>query len=55
MGFFLVPILFAIVGAILAGGEPDRQFLGAAIGLALGMGGAAVAGRWTEKDDEEPT
>lgn len=46
VGFFLVPALLAVVGAVLGVGEPVWQLVGAVAGLAAGTGLVVVAARW---------
>lgn len=44
-GVFLVPPLAAMVGALIAGADRTGQFVGAAIGLAVGLSLAGAATR----------
>ena len=46
IGFFLVPALLAVAGAVLGIGEPVWQLVGAVAGLAAGTGLVVVATRW---------
>jgi hypothetical protein len=46
VGFFLVPILLAIVGAVLGQGYPAWQLVGAVAGLATGAGLAWLTTGW---------
>lgn len=42
-GAFLLPLGLAILGAVLAGTQPNRQVLGALIGLVSGLALAVLA------------
>lgn len=45
LAYFLAPAGLALLGAVLAGGDAVRQLLGGAVGLLLGMTGAALGAR----------
>jgi len=44
-GTFLVPVILAVLGSLLAGESPVSRFLGGTIGLVVGLVGAVVAGK----------
>ena len=48
LGLFLVPVLLAMIGAILNASDPNGQLLGAATGLLVGMLNAIVMARFAE-------
>jgi len=43
---FLVPLILAIVGAMVAGSSQTARLIGAAAGLAVGITAAILAGRF---------
>jgi len=45
LGVFLLPLVLAVAGAVVVGGEGGRQFLGALAGLAVGLAGGVLIGR----------
>jgi positive regulator of sigma E activity len=53
VGMFLVPLVAAIAGAVLAGEGNNRKFLGAVIGLAVGVTVAVLVTKVIRKKDKE--
>jgi len=49
MGFFLTPIVLAIVGATLAGETGGAQLLGGVAGLIVGMAGSLGVARFVHR------
>ena len=47
VGLFLVPLLLALAGAVLAGSDMGAQVVGALAGLGLGLLGSILFARWT--------
>ncbi|HUS90617.1 MAG TPA: SoxR reducing system RseC family protein [Phycisphaerae bacterium] len=45
LGVFMLPLVLAIVGAAVAGGEGTRQLLGALGGLVVGLAGGVCVAR----------
>jgi len=46
VGIFLVPVLLAIAGAVVAGRNQTAQLIGALVGLGLGMVVSIFVARW---------
>ncbi len=53
VGMFLLPLLAAIAGAVLAGEGNNQKFLGAVIGLAVGVFVAVLVTKVIRKKDKE--
>ena len=52
-GAFLVPLVAALVGAVIAGEGGTNQVIGALSGLAIGIGTVLAISRFTHPRDEE--
>lgn len=52
-GAFWVPVALATVGAVVGGGSPVWQLIGAGIGLVVGMAGAGAVVRTIRPAEEE--
>jgi len=46
---FLLPLLLALLGALVAGSAGGAQLIGAACGLGLGLLGSILLARWTRR------
>ncbi len=52
---FLAPLLLAILGATLAGEGANRRFLGAGVGLALGVTMAILITKYLARRWDQPS
>lgn len=52
-GVFLVPLVLAVIGAVIAGSSRIAQIIGALSGLLIGTAGAAIIARLLRHTDEE--